>query len=280
MPSSPPRRPSLRPTELAALAPRLRVEVIDETTSTNAVAAERARSGAGEGLVVVAEHQTAGRGRLDRAWETPPRSGLTFSVVLRPQVPATSWPWLPLLTGVAVAGCLRDRGWAVGLKWPNDVLVEDAAGAARKVAGILLERVETPTGPAAVVGVGLNVSLTRDELPVPTATSLTLERRSGVAVEVDRTELLAALLQRLWKEYDAWRTGGAGSSTRLRTSYAAACLTLGRDVRVELPAAGPLSGRATRVDRDGRLVVEGPDGEVVVGAGDVVHVRPATGDRW
>ena len=122
--------------------------------------------------MVVAEHQTAGRGRLDRSWETPPRAALTFSVLLRPSVGPEQWPWLPLLTGYAVGTALRDAGFDAGVKWPNDVLIGDL-----KVAGILVERVDTPTGPAAVLGVGLNVSTTAEELPVPTATSLALAAR-------------------------------------------------------------------------------------------------------
>lgn len=259
-------RPALDPVPLAALAPDLAVEVLDTATSTNAVAAERARAGAAEGVVVVAEHQTAGRGRLDRTWETPARSALTFSLVLRPDVAPTDWPWLPLLTGHVVAKALRGHGYDAGVKWPNDVLVGD-----RKVAGILLERVETPAGPAAIVGVGLNVSLTADELPVPTATSLQLA--SGTAP--DRTALLVSLLSSLQEAYDAWQAGGAEATARLRSSYVAECVTVGREVRVEMPRGEPLTGRATGVDASGRLVVAGPAGETVVGAGDVVHVRAA-----
>jgi BirA family biotin operon repressor/biotin-[acetyl-CoA-carboxylase] ligase len=187
--------------------------------------------------------------------------------VLRPDVAAADWPWLPLLTGHVVAKALRAAGHAAGVKWPNDVLIGD-----RKVAGILLERVETPTGPAAVIGVGLNVSLTAEELPVPTATSLQLE--SGA--EVDRTELLVSLLSSLVEAYDAWEAGGREATVRLRSSYAAECVTVGRDVRVEMPSGEPLTGRATGVDEGGRLVVVGPLGQTAVGAGDVVHVRADT----
>lgn len=252
---------------LAALGPTLAVEVLEEATSTNAVAGDRARAGAPEGTVVVAEHQTAGRGRLDRTWQTPPRSALTFSLVLRPTVPAVEWPWLPLLTGHVVARALRGAGYAAGVKWPNDVLIGD-----EKVAGILVERVETPSGPAAVLGVGLNVSQTSAELPVPTATSLLL---AGGA-EPDRTDVLALLLEALVEAYDAWQAGGPDARDHLAASYAAACVTVGRDVRVELPGGDRLVGRATGVDRQGRLVVSGPVGQTAVGAGDVVHVRSVT----
>jgi BirA family transcriptional regulator, biotin operon repressor / biotin---[acetyl-CoA-carboxylase] ligase len=261
-------RPRLDEAALAALAPDLAVEVLETATSTNAVAADRARHGADEGLVVVAEHQTAGRGRLDRSWEAPPRSSLTFSLVLRPRVPAADWPWLPLLTGHTVAKALRAAGHDAGVKWPNDVLLGE-----RKVAGILVERVETPAGPAAVVGVGLNVSLTAEELPVPTATSLAIASDAAP----DRTALLVSLLLALRAAYDAWQAGGPEGTRRLRASYAAACVTVGRDVLVELPSGDPLTGRATGVDAGGRLVVLSDGGETVVGAGDVVHVRAAEG---
>ncbi len=264
--SDPVRRTSLDPRPLAALAPDLVVEVLESATSSNAVASDRAREGADEGLVIVAEHQSAGRGRLDRAWEAPARSALTFSLLVRPTAPAADWPWLPLLTGYTVMKTLRAEGYDVGVKWPNDVLVGD-----RKLVGILVERVETPSGPAAVLGVGLNVSLTADELPVPTATSLTLE--SGA--EPDRTHLLVELLRSLREAYDVWQAGGAEATARLRSSYAAACVTVGREVRVDLPGGQLLTGRATGVDGAGRLVVLGADGETVVGAGDVVHVRAA-----
>jgi BirA family transcriptional regulator, biotin operon repressor / biotin---[acetyl-CoA-carboxylase] ligase len=259
------RRPSLDSERLGGLAPDLTVEVLETATSTNAVATEAARDGAPEGRVVVAEHQTAGRGRLDRSWETPPRAALTFSLLLRPTVAAGVWPWLPLLTGHTVAKTLRASGYAgAAVKWPNDVLLGD-----HKVAGILVERVETSSGPAAIVGVGLNVSQQPDELPVPTGTSLAIE--SGA--EPDRTALLVALLTALREAYDAWQAGGAEATAHLRSSYAAACVTVGRDVRVDLPSGQALTGRATGIDAAGRLVVAGPTGETVIGAGDVVHVR-------
>lgn len=254
------------------------MDVVETTTSTNAVATERARAGAPEGLVVVAEHQTAGRGRLDRSWQAPPRASLILSMVLRPHLPAAEWPWLPLLTGVAVVEALREAGYDAGLKWPNDVMIDE-----RKLAGILVERVETPAGPAAVVGVGLNVWLGEADIPVPTGTSLALESARGSAggpgTVPDRTTLLVAILLRLKEEYDAWQAGGAAAKERLRSSYTSACVTLDRTVRVELPAGEPLVGRACGIDESGRLLVAGPVGQTAVGAGDVVHVRSVTSDR-
>jgi BirA family biotin operon repressor/biotin-[acetyl-CoA-carboxylase] ligase len=262
MTKSPDLRPPLDPARLAALAPRWRVEVAAETPSTNAVAAERARAGEPEGLVVTTEHQTAGRGRLDRVWETPARSAVALSAVLRPDVPGTRWPWLPLLAGVAVTEALRDLGYDAGVKWPNDVLIAD-----QKVCGILVERVETASGPAAVVGIGLNTSMTADELPVPTATSLAV---AGGA-PVDRTAVLVAVLQRLVERYEAWLADPA----ELGAAYPSLSVTLGRAVRVELPSGEVLAGTATAIDADGRLVVAHDGTRTTVGAGDVIHARLA-----
>lgn len=235
------------------------MEILPEAGSTNAELAERARSGTGSGAVLVTEHQTAGRGRLDRVWQTPPRACLTFSLLHRPDLPPASWPWIPLAVGLAVHSALVDTLPGIGLKWPNDVLVDG-----RKLAGILVERVETPAGPAAIIGIGLNVSLTRDELPVETATSLALE----LGEAPDRTQLLNLLLASLDSTM-----AGIGDVDALRSAYAAACVTLGRDVRVELPAGESLRGRASGLDVGGQLVVETADGPVTVGAGDVIHVR-------
>jgi BirA family biotin operon repressor/biotin-[acetyl-CoA-carboxylase] ligase len=238
------------------------VRVLDESSSTNVVVAAAARDGAAEGLVVVAESQTAGRGRLDRDWSAPPRSGLTFSALLRPAFPRASWPWLALLAGVAVAAPLRElSGLDVSLKWPNDVMVDD-----RKLGGILTEVV----GTAVVVGIGLNVSLRDTERPVATATSLLLE---GSEV-MDRDPVLRAVLRALEQRYvvlgaaagDAERSGLAGS-------YRELCATIARDVQVELPGGAVVTGTVRDVDDRGQLVVDTADGVRTVGAGDVVHVR-------
>ena len=243
------------------------VRWLRETDSTNSRLLEDARAGVPEGRVLVADHQTAGKGRLDRRWVTPPGSALTFSVLLAPdRVPVGRWPWLPLLVGIAVAeGLRRVTGVEPVLKWPNDVLVGD-----RKVAGILLERVETPRGDFAVVGVGVNASLTADELPVPTATSLLLEG----ATTTDRTVVLRELLRSLEALYVQWRADHGDASLGLHSSYVRRCGTLGRTVRVELPTGEHVRGEAAGIDGDGRLEVRTPDGPRLLGAGDVVHVRP------
>lgn len=265
MTPSPAPRPPLD-LDLLAVPVGWRVEVVEATPSTNAAVAERARAGEEPGLVLVTEHQTAGRGRLDRSWETPARSSLTFSVLLRPDVPPASWSWLPLLTGYAVQAALADRLPDVALKWPNDVLVDDGSGAGRKVCGILVERVETGDGPVAVVGVGINVDQTLDELPVALATSVSLE--TGEPVE--RTGLLGQVLGSLHG-----LQGLLDDVESLRPAYADVCVTLGRTVDVHLPGGDVRRGEALDIDATGALVVGTDDGTFTVAAGDVVHVRPA-----
>jgi BirA family biotin operon repressor/biotin-[acetyl-CoA-carboxylase] ligase len=243
------------------------VEIVEEAGSTNALVAERARQGADAGLVIVAEHQTAGRGRLDRSWEVPPRAALTFSVLVRPTVEPAAWPWLPLLTGYAVHAALADRADGIGLKWPNDLLVDSPKGPL-KLGGILVERVETPTGPAAVLGIGINVHQTQAELPIPDAISL----EQLVEGTPDRTELLGGILGSIEALMPLLE-----DTESLRRAYAGECLTLGKQVRVEVPAGEPVVGTAIDLDAGGRLVVQTATGDVPVGAGDVIHVRSTEG---
>ncbi|NGO68892.1 biotin--[acetyl-CoA-carboxylase] ligase [Streptomyces boncukensis] len=253
------------------------LDVLERVGSTNTELAARARAGEAEpGAVLVAEEQTAGRGRLDRGWSAPPRSGLFLSALLRPDPPADRWGWVPLLAGVATAGALaRVAGVDTGLKWPNDLLTT-AGGEERKTGGILAERVETPGGAALVLGIGINVSLRQDELPVPAAGSLLLAGAQGT----DRDPLLRAVLRALEDWYGRWSAadGDAAASTVLE-AYAAGCVTLGRQVRAELPGGAELRGEAVAVDGDGRLVIASAQGvQEPVAAGDIVHLRPASGE--
>ncbi|MFE2537438.1 biotin--[acetyl-CoA-carboxylase] ligase [Streptomyces sp. NPDC059371] len=249
------------------------VEVVERTGSTNTdlAAVVTGEKGADEGAVLVAEEQNAGRGRLDRRWTAPARSGLFFSVVLKPAgVPVERWGWLPLLTGVAVATALsRSAGVDTALKWPNDLLVT-VDGEERKAGGILAERAGSD---AVVVGIGVNVSLREDELPVPGAGSLAM----AGATTTDRDTVLRAVLRSLEQWYVRWRdAGGDPVASGLQETYAAGCATLGRSVRAELPGGRTIVGEAMALDGDGRLVIATADGvREPVGAGDVVHLRPA-----
>ncbi|MEU9111889.1 biotin--[acetyl-CoA-carboxylase] ligase [Streptomyces sp. NPDC048483] len=250
------------------------LDVVPSTGSTNTDLAARAAKGEiAEGAVLIAEEQSAGRGRLDRRWSAPPRSGLFFSVYLTPRVPMGRWGWLPLLTGVATAAALaRSAGVDTALKWPNDLLVS-IDGVECKTGGILAER----AGDGVVIGIGLNVSLHADELPVPTAGSLALAGARGT----DRDPLLRAVLRSLEEWYGKWQDAvGDPAASRLQETYAAGCATLGRPVRAELPGDAELLGEAVAIDGEGRLVLATEDGvQQPVAAGDIVHLR-ATGGSY
>jgi BirA family transcriptional regulator, biotin operon repressor / biotin---[acetyl-CoA-carboxylase] ligase len=247
------------------------VDVVASTGSTNADLLARAVAGPDvpEGQVLVAEEQTAGRGRLGRSWSSVPGASLTFSVLLRPApVQASRRGWLPLMTGVAVASAVRAvAGLDAVLKWPNDVLVGD-----RKLAGILAE--QSPDGSAVVIGTGMNVATPADALPVSAAglpaTSLIVE---GAAVS--REELLLAILGRLADWYLAFRADPDPARTGVLDAYRSLCATIGQQVRVELPAGRVATGVARDVDTDGRLLIQETAATVVtpVSAGDVIHVR-------
>ena len=249
------------------------VEVEDRTGSTNADLLARALAGAPEGVVLVAEEQNAGRGRMGRTWVSPPRAALTFSLLVRPAaVPPTRRGWLALLAGVAVASAVTaETGVATRLKWPNDVLAGAGPGAA-KLGGILAEA----AGDAIVVGVGLNVSTEPGELPPPgpgalAATSL---RIAGSAAQ-EREPLLTAILAAFERWYLLWRRAdGDPGRCGLRAEYTRLSGTIGRRVRAELPGGQALSGLAVGVEQDGRLLIRvSPDAELPIAAGDVVHLR-------
>lgn len=235
-----------------------RVEVVPEAGSTNTELIARSREGAPEGSVLVTEHQTAGKGRLGRGFTTPPRVALTFSLLIRPEVPAEQLGWVSPLMGLAAVAAVRGTtGLDTRLKWPNDLLVAET-----KLAGILAEAdFSDPSHPAIVVGMGLNVSQTRDELPVETATSLRAEGAHTL-----RETLLVAVLEEFERRYTTWK----GDPGAIADEYRDVCVTIGRRVRVHLPGGTFLNGTATGVDDQARLLVAGR----ALSAGDVVHVRP------
>ena len=264
------REASLRRGLLAPDGDYARIDVVGSTGSTNADLAAAARSGAPDRTVLIAEHQSAGRGRNTRAWLAPPRAGLSLSVLLRPEgVPGNRWGWLPLLVGVAVADAVSAAAEIpTALKWPNDLLVNG-----RKCAGILAEVADAG---AFVVGIGLNVTQRPDELPPDAdATSLAIE----AAACTDRDPLLRAVLRELAVLDRRWRDhAGDPDATGLRDAYRARCATLGRRVDVRLPGDVTLVGEAADIDEYGRLQVRDEHGEEHrVAAGDVIHVRGVTG---
>jgi BirA family transcriptional regulator, biotin operon repressor / biotin---[acetyl-CoA-carboxylase] ligase len=269
-------------------APWRSITVADRLDSTNETALAHP-SDYPAGAVLVAEHQAAGRGRLDRIWVTPARAALTFSAVLRPDVARPAWSWLPLLAGLAVRDALS---WAtdadVTLKWPNDVLLGSKQ---HKVAGILVQVQDD----RAVVGVGVNVSTTAAELPVrtakevpvrtatelpvrtateppvPTATSLALVGADAV----DRTVLLLDVLRALGTRYLSWRSAaGDAEACDLARDYRSHCVTLGQLVRVTALGGDVRRGTAQGIDSDGRLVIDADGRPYAISAGDVEHLRP------
>lgn len=240
------------------------VQVVASTGSTNADVAARAVAGAAEGLVLAADEQTHGRGRLGRSWSSPPGASVSVSVLLRPSLAPPLWGWLPLLAGLAVAaGVAQECGLDARLKWPNDVLVEQ--GRPGKIAGVLLER----TSDAAVVGFGINTSMSAAELPVPEASSVVL---AGGSV-ADPDGLVAGCLRHLFRRYTALVAAGDAVGSGLAAEYRDRCTTIGRDVVVHLPSGESLRGRAVGVDDGGRLLVAADGGTRAVAAGDVLHVR-------
>lgn len=266
-----------RPLDAAALRNELvgtglgwrRLDVVEQTGSTNADLLARAATGTDiAGAVLIAEHQTAGRGRHGRGWSASPRAQLTMSVAVSVvDVPVTGWGWLPLATGVAVvdavAPLLQGTGVPVGLKWPNDVL----AGAAEprgKLGGILAEVAR----PVVVIGLGLNVTQAPEEVDAPGATSLL---DLGVAAP-DRDQLVRAVLRELGGRIVAWQAS-RGADWQLAADYRARSLTIGTRVRAELPGGKEVVGTANAIDDHGRLCLETGAGAVVVSAGDVVHLR-------
>jgi BirA family transcriptional regulator, biotin operon repressor / biotin---[acetyl-CoA-carboxylase] ligase len=263
------------------------LDVVASTGSTNLDLLARAADDAGgaEGQVLVAEEQTAGRGRLGRTWTSVPGASLTFSVLLRPAtVPAARRGLLALLTGVAVASAVRSvtdggpgapgsgapgsgNGVDAVLKWPNDVLVGD-----RKLAGILAE--QSPDASAVVIGIGINVATPADALPVsPTGLAGTSLLAEGATVA--REALLLEVLRQLERWYVAFRADPDPVRTGLLDAYVPLCVTLGRKVRVELPVGRFMTGVARGIDPDGRLLISDNPGDppMAISAGDVVHVR-------
>ncbi len=244
-----------------------------EIDSTNTWLLAEARAGAPEGLVAVADHQSAGRGRLDRRWEAAPGAALLASVLLRPVLePGALHLATALVALSALEACRRTAGVDAGIKWPNDLVVGDA-----KLAGVLAEADPSagggaPGSVAVVVGIGLNI-----EPPGPAASSNAtslgqlVAAGSGSAVP-SRDALLSAFLRELERRRpeldDAAGRHALGSDLRRH------CVTLGRAVRVEL-VTSELIGTATDLTDEGALVVETGDGPRVVTAGDVVHLRAA-----
>lgn len=249
---------------------------VPEIGSTNTELLAAARRGEAEGAVLIADLQTAGRGRRGRTWTAPPGTSLMISVLLRPAPDALTPSQASLVTSAfaaaAVEAVAQLTGAEIGIKWPNDLVVDSPTGAGyRKLAGILTESVVADGAvEALVVGMGMNTGW--PEVPAElsdVATSLNLL----VGAEIDRPRLARTLLSGFDVRYR--RLVGPGGVEATLAEARAGSATLGRQVRVELNDDSALVGIAWDLDADGRLVVRDDEGrDHAVSVGDVVHLRP------
>jgi BirA family transcriptional regulator, biotin operon repressor / biotin---[acetyl-CoA-carboxylase] ligase len=237
----------------------------DSIDSTNLEAMRQARAGAAEGLCVVAREQTMGRGRLDRSWQSPKDAGLYFSIILRPRLEMSAWPLITLMTALAVRDALlRSSGVRADIKWPNDVCVNE-----RKLCGVLAETVDTKIGPAAIVGIGIN--LKADSLP-PTVNDLATSVEAVGGLKPDSVGVLAELLKAIGERYDLLQSPQGGEHT-IREWCANSSYAFDRQVRVALEN-DTFEGTTRGLEADGALRVETAGGKMrIVRAGDVTALR-------
>ena len=248
-----PRAPLDQSQIAAPLSQYWRVSVLDLTTSTQDDLIKKISSGdALNGDVIVANFQSAGRGRLDRTFLAPASTALLFSIYLTPQRAKKEWGFLPLLVGLSISETLNEFNPVLSVKWPNDLLINE-----RKLGGII-SRAE---GDGVVVGIGINVSMRREELPIPTATSLGLEGFSNL----DRNHLISLILSAIESDFTQWDLGNS-----FVARYQGLSASIGSDLRIELPGGKEIQSKALSVDELGRLHLE--DGQIV-SVGDVIHLR-------
>jgi BirA family biotin operon repressor/biotin-[acetyl-CoA-carboxylase] ligase len=242
--------------ELAQSPLPLTLRYFPTLDSTNTYAMRLPPDEAQEGLVVITDHQTAGRGRVGRVWEGFARQQLTFSVILRPSFAAN---WLMMASALAVSEAITGvTELTPAIKWPNDVLL-----GGKKVCGILIET----SGEIAVVGVGVNVSGSLAQAPELAARATTLEDEAGYPLS--REALAASILLALAQHYDMMRGRGDAGREAVRLAWRDRLVTLGAEVRVEQRQT-QVTGWAEDVAEDGALIVRRDDGErVLITWGDV-----------
>ena len=237
------------------VTPYWRVSVVELTGSTQNDLLQLVESNnALDGQVIATEFQSDGRGRLDRTFEAPARSALLFSFYIKPRNQRSEWGFIPLIAGLSLVRAITtiDTAMNVSLKWPNDLIINE-----KKCAGIIAQT----TNEGIVIGIGLNVSMTPNELPVSTATSLAIE---GSTI-TDRNLLLSHLLNTFAELFEAWEEG-----SELLEEYASVSSTIGKNVRIEIPGGEILQASVTGISTTGELVLD--DGRHV-SAGDVIHLR-------
>ena len=240
-------------------------EYLEQTGSTNKDLLARSE-GLPEFFVLATDFQTAGKGRMERTWEASPGSSVMASILLRPQFTQSSGiGWLSLLTALAITRAISDLGLEPKIKWPNDVLIGE-----KKVSGILAEAAADLS--CVVIGFGINVNQSVDQLPVDTATSLSIESAGAV----DRDQLLAAVIESIRSLYlELSSAGGDATASGLRQAILEFSSTVGSQVSVEFPDGKKAFGLAKDIDETGRLVVSTQNETLSVSAGDVLHLRKA-----
>ena len=237
------------------ITPYWRVSVVELTGSTQNDLLQLVESkNALDGQVIVTEYQSNGRGRLDRTFEAPAQSALLFSFYIKPRKQRSEWGFIPLIAGLSLVRAITtiDTAMNVSLKWPNDLLINE-----KKCAGIIAQTSQE----GIVVGIGLNVSMTSNELPVPNATSLAIE---GSTI-TDRNLLLSQILNTFAELFEAWEEG-----SELLNEYANASSTIGKKVRIDLPGGENIEATVAHISHSGELVL---DNGRHVSAGDVIHLR-------
>ena len=240
-------------------------EYLEQTGSTNRDLLAKAQS-LPEFYVLATDFQTAGKGRMERRWEAGPGSSVMASILLRPSFKESSGiGWLSLMTALAISQAIGTLGQEAKIKWPNDVLIQD-----KKVSGILAEAATDLS--CLVIGFGINVNQSKQELPTDTATSLLVETGSSA----NRDQLLATVIQNLKGLYsELSASGGNAQASGLRQAILNLSATIGQQVSIEFPDGEKAFGLAKDIDSAGRLVIETTTETLTVSAGDVLHLRKA-----
>lgn len=246
------------------------IHILTETASTNSLGMTLAVSGEPHGTVILAEHQTAGKGRLGRSWVSPPNKNIYCSMILRDPRLQQHLTWIPLATGLALQEAIQKTlGITPSLKWPNDLLIGN-----KKLAGILCESTSRGhTGGVFIIGFGVNVNAEREDFPADLqSTSTSIFQESNMLC--DRNTLLTSIFNYLEKWYDHL---ASDNIVAVQSAYTAACSTLGIDVRCTLNEAREIHGRATAIGMDGSLQVipfdQGARQAIEIRSADVTHVR-------
>ena len=250
-----PRAPLDRKAISAEISHYWRVSVVEITGSTQDDLYQRATTSDGVAKsVIAAEYQSAGRGRLDRTFLAPATSALTFSLYIEPKIEKEEWSFLTLLTGISICEALTslDPKITIGLKWPNDLFIGE-----QKVGGIITQA----TDRGVVIGIGINVAMNSEELPVENATSLSI---AGFA-DLNRNTILAAILNHIEVNFQMWELGQS-----FIDQYRKLSVTIGKKVEVTLPGGALIQSQAVGISEFGALLLENHDAITV---GDVLHLR-------